>query len=361
MVASTPRRVDDLPGHAGVRTNSQPFMTRPIVFIASSTEGLPEAQAVQSGLQHVLGAAADIRLWTTEFGLSSTYIEALEAVAAAADFAIGVISGDDRVVSRATGRARPQRAPRDNVIFELGLFIGALGRPRCFMVHRKGQDLKLPSDLLAVVSADYEPREDQTLVQALQPRCAQIAKRVLELGALRRISPAALVRRAQSLHMATLLAGDWWQRIRGPGQSAISFLRLDYDAATESLQLRGQAYDLSGQTAAHWHGQVIELHADARRLVYRWSGTHPDTPQTQFHGIGELAFEATADSAPGQPAQPAQRGWGRFWDVDEARPENTQSKAVELRRETDASVVARMRDGRASERAALSVQIHSDW
>ena len=332
-------------------------MSQPLVFIASSTEGLPEAQALQAGLQLALGASAEIRLWTTEFGLSSTYVEALEAVAAEADFAIGVISGDDRVVSR----ARQQRAPRDNVIFELGLFIGALGRPRCFMVHRKGQDLKLPSDLLAVVSADYQPRDNQTLMQALQPRCAQIAKRVVELGALRRISPAALVRRALSLHMATLLAGDWWQRIRGPGQSAISFLRLDYDAATESLQLRGQTYDLSGQTAAHWRGQVIELHADARRLVYRWSGTHPDTPQTQFHGIGELAFEAPADSASGQPAQPAQRGWGRFWDVDEARPENTQSKAVELRRETDASVVARMRDGRASERAALSVLIHSDW
>lgn len=349
-------------------------MTRPVVFIASSTEGLPEAHAVQAGLQQALGSAADIRLWTTEFGLSSTYIEALESVAAEADFAIGVISGDDRVVSRATGqatgrgtgratgrttrRARAQRAPRDNVIFELGLFIGALGRPRCFMVHRKGQDLKLPSDLLAVVSADYQLREDQTLMQALQPRCAQIAKRVMDLGTLRRISPAALVRRAQSLALATLLAGDWWERIRGPGQSAISFPRQDFDETTESLKLRGQAYDRTGQTAAHWRGQVVELHADTRRLVYRWSGTHPDAPQTQFHGIGELEFEAPSNSPPGQPAQ---RGWGRFWDVDESRPENTQSRAVELRRETDARVVARMRDGRASERAALSVRIHSDW
>ena len=332
-------------------------MTRPVIFIASSTEGLPEAQALLAGLQTALGAAAETRLWTTEFGLSATYIEALEAVAAQADFAVGVISGDDRVVSR----ARQQRAPRDNVIFELGLFIGALGRPRCFMVHRQGQDLKLPSDLLAVVSADYAQQPGQTLEQALQLRCAQIARRVQELGALRRISPAAQVRRAQSLTMATLLAGDWWQRIRGPGRSAISFLRLDYDDTTESLQLRGQAYDSNGETAAHWRGQVVEVHADVRRLVYRWSGTHPDAPQTQFHGIGELEFEAPAGGQLAQLAQPAQRGWGRFWDVDEARPENTQSKAVELRRESDAAVVARMRDGKASDRRALSVQIRSDW
>ena len=161
--------------------------------------------------------------------------------------------------------------------------------------------------------------------------------------------------------MATLLAGDWWERIRGPGRSAISFLRLDYDDSIESLQLRGQAYDSSGQTAAHWRGQVVEVHADTRRLVYRWSGTHPDAPQTQFHGIGELEFEAPAGGQRDQLAQPALRGWGRFWDVDESRPENTQSKAVELRRESDAAVVARMRDGKASDRRALSVQIHSDW
>ena len=211
-------------------------MTRPRLFIASSSEGLPEAQALLHGLQARLGDSADVRLWTSEFGLSRTYIEALEQQSGEADFAVAVFSPDDRI----TSRARRQQAPRDNVIFELGLFIGALGRPRCFVVHRKDVALKLPSDLLAVVSADFVQAPGQALADALAPRCEQIAQRVRELGALRRISPAALVRREQSLAMAARLRGDWWERINGPGQSAISFVRIDFDETQETLRLRGR-------------------------------------------------------------------------------------------------------------------------
>jgi hypothetical protein len=327
-------------------------MSRPRIFIASSSEGLPEAQALHDGLQARLGERADVRLWTGEFGLSTTTIEALEQQAREADFAIAVFSADDRI----TSRARKQQAPRDNVIFELGLFIGALGRPRCFVVHRKDVDLKLPSDLLAVVSADYTPAAGQALHEALAPRIEQIAQRVRELGALRRISPAAMVRREQSVALAQLVGGDWWERIRGPGASAISFFHIDFDEAAETLRLRGQAYDVQGEPAAHWAGFAVELVPDKRRIVYRWTGTHPGRPNTQFHGIGEMEFDP-----PAAEGQPAMRAYGRFWDVDESRPENTTSKAVELQREHDATVVAQMQQGRAAERRALSTHILAQW
>ncbi len=327
-------------------------MTRPRLFIASSSEGLPEAEALRDGLRARLGERADVRLWAGEFDLSSTYIEALEQHAREADFAIAVFSGDDHV----TSRQRAQPAPRDNVIFELGLFIGALGRPRCFVVHRKDVDLKLPSDLLAVVSASYRVAPGQALADALAPRLDQIAARVAELGARRRISPAAMVRREQSVALAARVGGDWWERIRGPGASAISFFRIDFDEASETIRLRGQAYDTAGEPAAHWSGFAVELVPERRRIVYRWTGTHPDRPNTQFHGIGEVEFD------PPDPADaPASRGYGRFWDVDEARPENTTSKAVELQRERDPAVVAQMRDGRAAERRALSTRILAQW
>lgn len=327
-------------------------MTRPRIFIASSSEGLPEATALRDGLQQRLGDQADVRLWTTEFELSRTYIEALEARAAEADFAVAVFSGDDRV----TSRARRQRAPRDNVIFELGLFIGALGRPRCFVVHRQDVDLKLPSDLLAVVSAAYAVAPGQPLADALGARCEQIAQRVHELGALRRISPAAMVRRGQSLALSEQVAGDWWERIRTPGATSISFFRIDYDETTETIRLRGQAYDTNGEPWAHWSGFAVELMPERRRIVYRWTGTHTQTAHTQFHGIGEVEFDP-----PPAANQPARRGYGRFWDVDEARPENTSSKAVELQRETDPEVVARMLQGRAADRLALTTRILADW
>ena len=327
-------------------------MTRPRLFIASSSEGLPEAQALLHGLQARLGDSADVRLWTSEFGLSRTYIEALEQQSGEADFAVAVFSPDDRI----TSRARRQQAPRDNVIFELGLFIGALGRPRCFVVHRKDVALKLPSDLLAVVSADFVQAPGQALADALAPRCEQIAQRVRELGALRRISPAALVRREQSLAMAARLRGDWWERINGPGQSAISFVRIDFDETQETLRLRGQAFDTTGLPSAHWAGFAVELQPERLRVVYRWTGTHPSAPHTQFHGIAEVEF-----SPPAGPDAPARRGHGRFWDVDEAHPEKTHSKAVELQRENDAAVVALMLDGRAAERQALTTRILADW
>lgn len=280
-------------------------MSRPRLFIASSSEGLHEARALLASLQARLGDRAEVRLWTSEFGLSSTDIEALEQQARETDFAVAVFSPDDRI----TSRARRQQAPRDNVIFELGLFIGALGRPPCFLVHRKDVDLTLPSDLLAVVSADFVQTPGQALADALAPRSEQIAQRVRELGAMRRTSPAAMVRREQSLWMAARLRGDWWARM-----------------------------------------------PERLRVVDRWTGTHPNAPQAQFHGIAAVEFDP-----PATPEAPARRGHGRFWEVDEARPENTHSKAVELQREDDAAVVAQMLDGRAADRQALSTRILAAW
>jgi CRP/FNR family transcriptional regulator, cyclic AMP receptor protein len=41
-------------------------------------------------------------------------------------------------------------SPRDNVIFELGLFMGALSRERTLVLVPKGMDFKVPSDLLGM-------------------------------------------------------------------------------------------------------------------------------------------------------------------------------------------------------------------
>ena len=52
-------------------------------------------------------------------------------------------------------RKKKQAAPRDNVIFELGLFMGALGRERTFIVKPRHVDIKIPSDLLGVTFIEY--------------------------------------------------------------------------------------------------------------------------------------------------------------------------------------------------------------
>ena len=95
--------------------------TRPFVFVGSSSEGLSVAKALQSGLAE----AADITLWAQGiFQPSYGYLESLVKALDQADFAILILTPDDTTASR----EQELNSPRDNVIFELGLFIGRLGR-----------------------------------------------------------------------------------------------------------------------------------------------------------------------------------------------------------------------------------------
>lgn len=69
-------------------------------------------------------------------------IDNLIDVAQENDFAILVASPDDTTTSR--GSTSP--AVRDNVILELGLFIGVLGRDRAYLLLTG--DARLPSDIV---------------------------------------------------------------------------------------------------------------------------------------------------------------------------------------------------------------------
>jgi CRP/FNR family transcriptional regulator, cyclic AMP receptor protein len=122
----------------------------PRVFIASSFEALSTATQLQNEL---LSPDLEVKLWTDGmiFTPGSTNIEALEDELSRADFAVLLLSADDRVLSRWTW----SKAPRDNLILELGLFIGAIGRHRAIMVYPRAARLKLPSDLLGVTPIKY--------------------------------------------------------------------------------------------------------------------------------------------------------------------------------------------------------------
>ena len=66
-----------------------------------------------------------------------------------------------------TSRHVDQQSPRDNVLLELGMFIGALGRIRTFALFDRSADIKLPSDLAGVTLANYQPHSDGNLQAAL--------------------------------------------------------------------------------------------------------------------------------------------------------------------------------------------------
>lgn len=144
------------------------------VFIASSVEGLDVAYAIQENLDHDF----EITVWPQGvFELSKTALESLLEQCKRFDAAVFVFTPDDRVLLRDEERPKV----RDNVVFELGLFIGILGRDKCFLVKpRSFSDLDFPSDLLGIAPADYnDERSDGNLCAALGPSSNRIRRALI--------------------------------------------------------------------------------------------------------------------------------------------------------------------------------------
>jgi tetratricopeptide (TPR) repeat protein len=81
-------------------------------------------------------------------------------------------------------RGRTKLAVRDNVIFELGLFIGKLGRERVFIIiPQNNEKLHIPSDLLGINPGKYETsRTDNNLQSATASFCNQFRTAINFLG-----------------------------------------------------------------------------------------------------------------------------------------------------------------------------------
>lgn len=153
-------------------------MQKPRLFIGSSTESLDTAYAAQEALEH----DAEVTVWTQGiFDLSKYTLDALVDTLDTVDFGLFVLSPDDVV----TIRDETKRTARDNVVFELGMFIGRLGRERAFiLVPRGGAELHLPTDLLGMTPALYEAdRTDGNLLAALGPATNKIRKALKTMGA----------------------------------------------------------------------------------------------------------------------------------------------------------------------------------
>jgi hypothetical protein len=151
-------------------------MSKPSVFIGSSSEGLRVAKKIQSQLADV----AEVERWDEGvFALSSGALESLLQALNRFDFAVFVLNRDDLTVSR----GRRQHAPRDNVLIELGLFMGRLGRERTFLVCCKDDKIKIPSDLAGITFATYAKPSDKTkLTSAVGPACTRIRDVIEALG-----------------------------------------------------------------------------------------------------------------------------------------------------------------------------------
>lgn len=200
----------------------------PRLFVGSSTEGLEVAYAIQENLEYY----AETTVWPQGvFNPSTSILSELLDSLSRFDFAAFVFSPDDTMRIR----QKVYSSVRDNVLFELGLFFGGLGKDRCFyLMPRDEQSLRLPTDLLGVNPLTYlSHRSDGNLVAALGTACNQM-------------------RRAFR---------------KGEGQSSYKTMTLqDYIDAWNSPELRQSLENIRAVVLDHYSEEFAAQRADLRRV-----------------------------------------------------------------------------------------------
>ena len=184
-------------------------MDKPRIFLGSSLKQEKLVQALTRGLEDV----AHVEPWTTSFSPGTSTLERLLELAHQVDFAAFVFARDDWTANSppvSDPAASGQAAPRDNVVFEAGLFGGVLGMRRTFILHASGA--KLPSDLLGLTCVRYGDATTATEVRTINQK---LRKAIEDEGKVARIE------------------GLWWQfsltERSSKEPSAVSLLRISRD------------------------------------------------------------------------------------------------------------------------------------
>jgi CRP/FNR family cyclic AMP-dependent transcriptional regulator len=147
------------------------------VFIVSSAEALPIVDLLIKQFEHDPFLAV---AWKNGVFRASNYtLDDLEAELDDSDFAIAVAHADDVVITRDD----EWPTVRDNVVFELGLFMGRLGKRRAFLMEPRDADLKLPSDLAGLTAIPYRYVPGKDVEHYIAPACARLRELIMASGA----------------------------------------------------------------------------------------------------------------------------------------------------------------------------------
>ncbi|MCZ8518169.1 MULTISPECIES: nucleotide-binding protein [Paenibacillus] len=159
--------------------------SKPCVFIGSARESIAIASTIHKALAHF----AQVSPWYAgTFHAMNYTMDDLEAKLSASDFAVFVFSPDDLLLHR----GKLVLTPRDNTVFEMGLFWGKLRRGRVFFVvpeyveveyHKeKITEFHLLSDLQGLTLLRYEARTDGDLHAAVSVACMEIGAAITAMG-----------------------------------------------------------------------------------------------------------------------------------------------------------------------------------
>lgn len=147
------------------------------LFVGSSVEGLEAARAIRSNLAY----DAEVLIWNEGvFRPSRHALETLPDMLGDCDFAVFVCSPDDVT----TLRGEQASTVRDNVILEMGIAIGTLGRLRTFIVQPRDADLRLPTDLAGITPLTYDANRGGSILAALGAACDAIRREIRDASLL---------------------------------------------------------------------------------------------------------------------------------------------------------------------------------
>tara|TARA_R110001583_G_C5569465_1_gene401933 strand:- start:77 stop:940 length:864 start_codon:yes stop_codon:yes gene_type:complete len=151
---------------------------KPRIFIGSSSDSINIANACNVALDR----SAEVSIWPNVFDKAgSDTLSSLITKAENVDFSLFVFSPDDVI----TVRGNSQSTVRDNVLFELGLFIGSIGKERCFILKPRNVELYIASDLAGINTLDFdENRRDTNLNCAVNAACIKISTQMEQLGCI---------------------------------------------------------------------------------------------------------------------------------------------------------------------------------
>lgn len=251
-------------------------MDKPRIFLGSSGKQEKLLQALESGLADI----AHVDPWTTSFNPGTTTLERLVELAHEVDFAAFVFAKDDWTNVGSSGSPDAgQASPRDNVVFEAGLFGGVLGMRRTFILHSRGS--KLPTDLLGLTSIRYGEADTPEEIQTVNDK---LRKAIENEGRMADIE------------------GLWWQYSLSERTqkepSAVSLLRISRDR-DGVLEVRGRAWQEDGRLSARYWSEASREKKEPSGLFYYWNGERPLDPDApRLEGTGEIRLES-ADRANG--------------------------------------------------------------
>jgi len=273
-------------------------MDKPRIFLGSSGAQEKLVQALTRGLQDV----AHVDPWTTSFNPGVNTLDRLLELTREVDFAAFAFARDDWTTASspaAPATASGQASPRDNVVFEAGLFGGVLGMRRTFILHASGA--KLPSDLLGLTCVRYDgtsPAEMRVINQKLR-------NAIESEGRIARID------------------GLWWQfslTERSPLEpSVMSLLQISRNR-DGLLELHGRSWQEDGRLSARYWCEASKEKKEPSGIFYYWKGERPrDSTAPQLEGTGEILLES-ADRASGYWTTHATnvnvRTSGVYWRAD---------------------------------------------